>query len=107
MRYFVISNPFKVIFTNVLAKKQKLRNSVFGEANLFFSKKQIFVRPVMNLLLSYGMPEHFPDHRFMCLGDFKPPLRSFREGVYDRVRVGAHDLQPTCNPKKKLDIFLN
>ena len=40
-------------------------------------------------------------------GTLNLPYDLSGEGVYDRVRVGARDLQPTCNPKKKLDIFLN
>ena len=29
LQYFVVSKPFKVIYTYFLLKKQKLRNSVF------------------------------------------------------------------------------
>ena len=56
MQYFVISKPFKVIFTNLFTKKQKLRNLVFNIQILFFQKiNKIFVCQVANLLWCYSI----------------------------------------------------
>ena len=38
LQYFVIPKPFKLLFTDFLLKKQKLKNSVYESQTLFFQK---------------------------------------------------------------------